>query len=242
MTDTQQQAGIRNRIYIAGKLFVRDPVPVNIAPRRFEAKNMTSNLSVKVDRAFVISGQPNILNRHDVVTPWPDLREGELLEHVDVVCAVGQPFDVCVWKQVYDVFDGDGTRKIFYLQRRMALTNISSFVPFTFPDWETQIVVYDKSLLDPTATGTSLTVVSKTSATIDSGTPSSGEAWVEDDGEQQGSLWLTKIRLGDAPGNFNDVLRASYIPLYRMVVDQEAPRSYAERLREPRSLKLAEVG
>lgn len=236
----QQQPAIRTRVWIAGKTVTRDPVPIQITSKRLEAKTKTANGAMRIDRCYRGAGMPNIPNRREFSLPWPDLREPALLEHVDIVCAIGQPFGLGLWKQEYDIFDGDGDNKSFYIQRRQLL---EGFTPDTvFGDYPTRVVLYDKPYSDPTAVGTSLTVVQKPSADIDTGDPTSGEAWIESEGRMIGNLWVSKVRLEAPPPLEFDCLLVIYVPLYEVVVDTEAPRSYAQALVEPRSLKLLEFG
>lgn len=243
-TDFQEHNALRNRIYVGGKVFSRDPVPVTVSIERFEAKTRTANLSLRVDRAFILTGQPNILDRHEILLPWRDLRESDMLEHIGLLAAVGQPFDVGVFKQMYDVFDGDEVTTDFFLQRRIMLSQpqVLPFVPVIFPDWPIRILRFNIPMLDPAAVSTELAITYKLSVDMDTGTPGPDEVFVEQDGHQLGDLWLTRIRLGSAPCADHDVLVAIYLPLYRMVVDQDLPRSYGEALVEPRGLKLVEIG
>lgn len=240
MTDIQQSSAIRTRIWLGGKYTTRDPLPVQISPKRFEVKTVTSNLGLRVDRPFVFAGFPNVRNRREFTLPWADLREPPMLEHLDVLANIGQPFGLGLWKQEYDIFDGDATNKTFFLQRRQLLPVVTPSP--TFPDYPTRVIVYDRSYLDPAAVATEQTVVQKTNATIDTGNPPAGTAWVESDGRQIGNLWVSEIRLGTAPPAASDCVVAAYLPLYTVVVDQEAPRSYAQALVEPRSLRLVEFG
>lgn len=240
MTAIQQKNAIRQRIYLAGMICERSPQSVQLTQKRFQVSTRTSNLGLRVDRAFTMAGMPNVRNRRELTLPWPTITEPPLLEHIDRLVAAGQPFGVGIWKQEYDVFDGDGDATTFYLQRRQLLPVLT---PDAMPaDYPTRVTVYDKSFLDPTATPDELDVVDKTAATIDTGDPASGEAWIETDGHQVGNIWVSKVRLGDPAPLASDCLIAAYLPLYTMVVDQEQPRSYAQALQEPRSLKLVEFG
>lgn len=240
MSILQQHSAIRCRIWIGGMTSTRDPMPVQITPKRFETKTRTSNLATRVDRCFTMEGMPNVRNRREFALPWADLREEGLLEHLDILAAIGQPFGLGLWKQETDVFDGDGVATTFYLQRRLLIPGV---VPQTsYPDFPTRVIVYDKPYIDPTKTATELTVVDKTAATIDTGTPGAGEAWVETDGRQFGNLWASKMRLGTAPPDEHDCLVAIYLPLYEVVIDAEQPRSYAQALVEPRSIRFIEFG
>lgn len=236
----QQKPAIRNRIWIGGKFAARDPVPIQVTLRRFEVKTRTSNLGMRVDRCFTLEGMPNVHNRAEIVLPWPDLRESGLLEHVDILANIGQPFELGLWKHVYDVFDGDGESKDFLLQRRLLLPTV---VPATeFDDYPTRVIVYDGPYTAPGVTPAEPTIVEKTSSTIDTGDPSAGTVWIETDGHQVGNVWVTKIRFGTAPPDFSDCVVVPYLPLYVVVVDQESPRSYERALVEQRGLRLVEFG
>jgi hypothetical protein len=242
MSELRQTAGLTTRVWVAGKFVSRDAVPVQISPKRFETKTRTSNLATRIDRVFTLAGMPNVRNRREIVLPWANLHEPGLLEHLDILAAIGQPFGLGLWKQEYDVFDGDAASLTFYLQRRQLLPAVTP--PTTFPNMPTRVIVYDKAYTDPTATPTELTVTQKSSSTIDTGDPSAGEAWVESDGEQIGNLWISKLRLNVAnvPPDAHDCLVAIYLPLYEVLVDQEAQRSYGQSLVEPRGLKFIEFG
>lgn len=238
--DVRQQGGIRNRMWIAGRFVERDPVPIQVTPKRFDAKVRTSNLGMRIDRPFTMAGMPNIRNRREFVLPWSDLREPGLLEHLDTLAAIGQPFGLGLWKQDYDVFDGDGANKTFYLQRRQLLPAVTP--PTSFPDYPTRVTVYDRSYLEDGATPTSLTVVAKTSSDIDTGDPGAGEAWIEGDGHQVGNLWVSKMRLETAPPDAHDCVVVAYLPLYQVVIDTDQPRSYGIAGQEPRSIRMVEFG
>lgn len=235
----QQHNGIRTRVYIGGKYTTRDPL-VQIGSKRFEAKQRTSNLAMRVDRAFTLAGMPNVRMRREFVLPWSDLREPGMLEHIDILTAVGQPFALGLWKHEYDVFDGDAENKTFYLQRRQLLEVTT---PVILPgDYPTRVTRYDKSYLDPAAVATELAVVQKLAADIDTGDPAAGEAWVESDGHMIGNLWVSKLRVGTAPPDAHDCLVAAYLPLYAVLIDAEQTRSYPQSLMEPRTLKMIEFG
>lgn len=240
MSTVQQRPAIRNLIWLGGKNTARDPVPVQITPKRFETKTRTSNLAMRVDRCFTMTGMPNVRNRREFTLPWADVREPELIEHLDVLAAAGQPFGLGIWKQETDVFDGDGENTTFFLQRRQLLAVVMPSTPY--PDYPTRVIRCDKSYLDPTHAETELTVVDKTAATIDTGDPGAGEAWIETDGHQIGNLWVSKMRLGTAPPDAHDCLVAIYLPLYEVVIEAEQPRQYAIALVEQRSLRLVEFG
>lgn len=239
MTDTQQQAGIRNRIYLGGKFFTRDPVPVQVTIQRYEAKTRVSNLSLRLDRPQTTAGLPNVRNRHEFLLPWVTMVESPLLEHLDSLAAVGQPFDLGLWKQVTDIWDGDGSTTTFLMQRRQILPAVTP--PVEWEDYPTQVFVLDRPYGDPDASVTTLTVVPKTSGDIFTGDPSTGEAWVESDGHSVGGLYVSTIRLADAPPDEYDCLVAIYLPLYKVVIDQEVPRNYSANLIEPRGFKLLEA-
>lgn len=244
MTDIRQQAGIWTRVWLGGKFIgIHDPVPIQITPKRFETKTRTSNLAIRVDRVFT-PGMPNIRNRREFFLPWSDLREPGILQHVDILAAIGQPIELGLWKPETDVFDGNALTKTFYLQRRQILPAVTP--PTTFPHYPTRIIRYDKSYLDPTATATELVLVNKTSAEINAGDPGSGSsgnlAWVEKEGDQFGNVWRTKVKLYTAPPDALDCLVAIYLPLYLVVVEAENQRSYAQSLVEPRGFRLTEFG
>jgi hypothetical protein len=240
MTEFQQQAAIRTKIWLGKNFITRSPLPVQVTPKRFETKTRTQNLGTRIDRVFTTAGMPNIRNRREFVLPWETIIEPEILEHLDILTAIGQPFGFGLWKHETDVFDGDGVSTTFYLQRRQLLPSV---VPQTeFPDYPTRIIVYDLPYTDPAAVATPVTVIQTPSVDMDTGGPSAGEAWVENEGSQIGNLWVTRVRLGTPPPAAFDCLVAIYLPFYEVVVDAEAPRSYAQALREPRTIRLWEFG
>jgi len=248
MSDQQQHSAIRSRIYLGGKFITRDPMPIQISPKRFEKKTTTSNLAMRVDRAFTMAGMPNVRNRREFTLPWSDLRDPAMLEHLDILAAVGQPFGLGLWKQETDVFDGDGVTRTFYMQRRQLLYSPEGVVPDpTFPDFPTRIIKCTGgtgSYLDPSSTKNVYTVQQKSKAEMDAGGDQSGEVWVNLESNLFGNLWTTEFRFpaGDAPAATTDNVVAVYLPLYQVVIDTEQPRSYAQSLVEPRTLKMVEFG
>jgi hypothetical protein len=238
MADNQEANAIRTRLYIGGDYINRDPVPVQVSITRFEKKNRMSNGSMRVDRMFTAPGFPNIRNRQEIVLPWPDLREPDLLERLGILCNMGQPFTLGLWKRFYDVFDGDGVNTTFFLQRRQLLPVVTPDP--TFPDYPTRVVRYSASY--PGGTPTELAVVQKDTGDINTGTPAANEAWVEEQGHMNGALWCSTVRLGTPPPAGPDVLVAMYLPLYEVVVDVEAQRNYAPKLVEPKIVKFSEFG
>lgn len=243
-----EQPGLRTRIWIQGYFSVRDPRQVDVTPRRMEVQIQTSSLGLRADRAYVKPGWANILERHDIAMVWPNIREPLLLQHLNSIKAMGQPFHVGIWKPVFEAYDGDGVRKDFYLQRRLLTPYVTA--PTDWPEHATRVVVYDKPFSNaespfagepgPT-TQTTMTIVDKTRANIDTGSPTSGEAWLETDGHVEGDRWLTKVRLGDAPPEEHDCLLIQYLPMYRVVINVEDARSYREVLTEPRGFKFMEL-
>ena len=239
----QQQNAIRSRIWLGGKFISRDPVPIQIVPQRFETKTRTMNLAMRVDRAFSSPGFPNIRNRRGFVLPWTDLREPEMLEHLDILSNIGQPFPLGLWKQEYDVYDNDGQNQTFYLQRRQLLYAPGGALPVTlWDDYPTRVLVYDKSYLDAAAVVTEPTIVQVHQADIDTGDPYPDEVWLSIEGEQIGNLWASKMRFGTAPVEATDNIVVIYLPLYEVILDTEQSRSYSQSLVEPRTLKLIEFG
>jgi hypothetical protein len=242
MTDIQQGNAIRARIWLGGQFIARDPVPVQMTPKRYEAKTPLSNLSKRIDRAQGVPGLPNILTSYEFTLPWSDLREPAVLEHIDQLDAVGQPFGLGLWKQEYDFFDLDGTGTIAnrYLRRRQLLQYATP--PAAPADFPTRAILYDSAYGTGAATPTELAVIPKASADIDTSGPGPGEAWVENEGRQVGGLWLTKVRVGATSfPDAHDCLVFIYLPLYTVAIKDGSPRSYAQALREPRTLVLEEV-
>ena len=239
MTDTQQQPGIQNPVWIGGRLIIRGPTNPEIRPKRFEAKTRTANTGLRIDRPYLGAGLPNLRSRHELHLPWRTVQESDLLDHLDTLAALGQPFDVGLWKHVYDVFDGDGTTKTFYLQRRQLRPNVT---PATdYPSYPTTATFYSATYGTTGATATPKTVVQKSTGSM-SGTPDAGEVWVENTGHRTGGLWLSTVKCAEAPANVHDALVISYMPLYSMTIDEEDPRVYPAGIVEPRGWRLSEVG
>jgi hypothetical protein len=240
--EIRQQNAIRNRVYIAGKSSVRDPL-VQVTKKRFETKTTMVNQAVRADRLFVDLGMPNILTRMEFLIGWADLREAGLLEHVDRLASIGQPFDFAIWKQEYDFFDGDGGTTDFLLQRRQAVAyNLPGGIPATvFADYATRFTSFSDPYGTPSATESELTVEHKNSGNIDTSGPSAGQVWVEDDGHLLNNRWVSTVRCGTAPAKKADILVATYLPLCKVVVDVEQPRNYREKLVESRQFRFIEV-
>lgn len=242
-------SGIRHKIYLAGRMLIRDPSPVQLAPARWESRTRLSNMGMRVDRGFIASGYPNILDKVSVMVPYSNVAESTLLEHLTTVASIGQPFDLCTFKQHKDVFDCDGTRTLFFLQRRVAAPVIEVIEPGFGAEYAnagvtTRIEIfaspYGTAGVTPT---TPYTVVYKTEAQIAAGTPASGEAWISSDGFSIGGT-LSKaasMELNPAPAAGTDCLIVTYVPLYRMTIESDAGRTFSEALTEARSLRLTEV-
>ncbi|MDQ5870843.1 MAG: hypothetical protein M3547_01370 [Acidobacteriota bacterium] len=239
MSEEQQQPGIRNRIYLGGRLFLRGPSPIELTPERYESHVRVSNLGLRIDRPQTTAGLPNIRNRHRYLLPWDTIEEASLLEHLDSLAAMGQPCDLGIWKHTTDMWDGDSVTTDFLLQRRQLLPSVTP--PTAWPDYPTRVLVTDKPYDDPTATVTPQTVVPKTFATIDTGTPAAGEAWIESDGRRIGGLFVSKMRLGTAPPNVRNCLRAIYLPFYKVAIAEERARVYTAGMIEPRAYLFSEA-
>jgi len=239
--------GLTTKIWIQGRTFTRDP-QIEVIPKRMEFQTQTSSMGRRVDRLFVKPGWANILERHEIVMNWPNIHELSLLQHLNTLAAMGRPFHLTIWKQVFEAFDGDGVRTDFFLQRRLALGYAAP--PVTYPQFPTRVAVYDQPFTNaespfagepkPTAVAVPI-IVHKTAANILSGTPAAGVVWLEDDGHVEGDRWLTRVRFGTPPPAIADSVVIFYLPLYRGVIDQVNPRSYREALAEPRGFKFAEL-
>jgi len=248
MSDTEQQPGIRTPLWIAGRFSLRSPLPT-VTRTRLEKLTQTANGARRGDRLFVTDGLPNILELFSFALSWTELQVAGLLEYADMLQGVGQPFFFGLWKHFYPVYDVDGTTKRFLLPRLPLFIGDGdnpdldmATPPGAWPDYPLRVTRYDKPLTDPTATASPMTVVAKTAATIETGNPSSGEAWVESDGHASGLAMYSTLRLGTAPASGHDTLSVAYIPAFRVVVEGEDPRAYQPGLSEPRGLKLAELG
>lgn len=244
---TDQQPSVRNNPWIAGLLAKRGVNPLALNDKRYENKQVLSNFAEQIDRPYIGAGYPNLLTQVAAVLSWGDLRESGLLEHVSTLLAIGQPFDVCLFKQVYEVYDGDGTTKEFVMRRRPADpvlnpggTAITGVV--WHADYIPRVTRYSAPYGTVGASATEYTVSFFTSAHIDDADPSSGEAWIESDGHASGKLTVARLRLGTAPGAGSDRLVVRYVPLLRMAPDGDHAKSYQEKLVEAHTLKLLEVG
>lgn len=242
---TEQLRGIRNPLVLGGKILGRrDPIPIGSVPTRYSAISRTAGASGRIDRLFLREGQPNNLIGYEFSLPWRLISEPGLLSHLDSLEACGQIVDFVLWKQDYQIFDGDGTTQTFWLRRRQAMQAVTPRA--TFEDYATVAFSYDKPYWDPAATETALAVTQKSNATIDAGSPSAGEIWIEQEGELPTSgdgtgLWWTKIRTGDVLPHVHDCFRVVFIPIYAVAVATVTERSYAEALAEGRGFKLTEV-
>lgn len=239
----EQEPGIRTPLWIAGRFIIRGPAPLQLTPKRFEVATRTSNLALRMDRPYIAVGDfalPNIRSRHELALPWSTVQEAELIEHLDLLVAKGQPFDMGIWKHTYDIFDGDGSTTTFFLQRRQLLPAVTP--PTLFPSYPTKVDRYSAAYGTTGATATPYTVVQKTTAEIDAGTPGASIAWIESTGRKTGNLWVSKIKVNPAPADVADSLVVSYMPLYSVVIEEERPRSYVAGIVEPRGFTLAEFG
>lgn len=240
MSANPQQPDLRNKIWLGGRGVRRDPVPVTVSLKPFEAQTRMADGSLRVDR-LLLEGYPNKFNRFQLGLTFNTVREAPQLELIDSLLALGQPFDVCLFKQAYDFFDGDGATKEFVIQRRIAQPIVQSAIGVTwYPDYATQLYRYAGPYGDPASAETVLTVTIKTSATMDTGTPGANDAWVEQEGHADGNKLVTRVRLGTAPVANADVLKAVYLPYMRMVIESDAGRTYDRGLQESRSFKLTE--
>jgi hypothetical protein len=247
-TDT---SGIRHKVYMAGRLLERDPAPIQLAPKRWEGKVRLSNNASHIDRGYIEPFFPNILDKVDIMLPYSHVAETALLEHLSTVLAIGQPFDVCTFKQHKDVFDGDGSQKVFYLQRLPAMPMMEAFEPgigaaYAIDGFSTRVELFSAaygSSASAVTPSTTLTVTYKTETEIAGGTPGAGVAWVSSDGfSVEGSLMRgATIKLGTAPANAHDSLIVTYIPLYRMAVESDSGRTFNQALQEARNIKLSEL-
>lgn len=236
----KQDPSIRTRLWMGGRFFVRDPNTFQVTPRRFEQVTRVSNLAMRIDRPYVPAGaaMPNVRTRAEFNFVWSTINEDSLLDHLDSLIAKGQPFELAMWKQVYDIFDGDGSTTSFLLQRRLALPSVTP--PTEFPDYPTVVKYLDKPYGDPTAVETEYAVVYKTTAEM-AGTPGAGAAWIENTGHRVNNLWVSSMKANPAPPAVADSLVAIYLPLHEVVPD-EGQRAYTQGIVEPRTLRLVEFG
>lgn len=239
MTDIQQQPAIRNPLWIGNRFIIRGPAPIQLSPKRFEAMTPTANLSLRVDRPYWGAGYPNLRNRHDFVLPWKTVQEADLIEYLDIMGSTAQPFDMGLWKHVYDVFDGDNTATTFYLQRRQLHPTVTPGADY--PDYPTRATFWSKPFGTVGAIATEKTVEQKSTAAM-SGTPAAGEVWIETPGHKTGNLWISTVKCAEPPPAKSDCFVVAYMPLYAVVVVEENPRSYEAGMSEPRAYRLREFG
>lgn len=240
MSYNYQEPAIRNPIWLGGRVFERGPSTLQMTAHRFEQATRVSNLGLRMDRPYIPAGaaMPNVRTRVEFNFQWPTLQEDALLDHLDSLIAKGQPFELAIWKHVYDVFDGDGTTTSFLLQRRLALPTVT---PATvFADYPTVVKHIDAPYGTVGATETLYTVVYKTTAEM-TGSPASGEAWIETTGHRINNLWVSSMKVNPAPADGADTLVAAYLPLYEVVPD-EGQRAYTQGVVEPRTVRLQEFG
>lgn len=245
MVEIRQQSSIRNRPWIAGKVASRGVGPLALTGKRYESKQMLSNTAMQIDRPFITAGMANLITQESAVLSWQDLREAGLLEHLSILLSIGRPFDVCLFKQLYESFDGDGTTQTFYLRRRPA-DPVVSVEPGIFwaanEDYPVRVISYSDPYGTAGATSSDLTVALKDNSDIDTGDPGAGEVWIDAQGEDLGPLTVSRMRFGTAPDAKRDIFVVAYIPLFIMAPDGDNARSYQERLVESHTLKLVEVG
>lgn len=233
-----QDPAIRTSIWLGGSFTQRGPSTIGYTPRRFETVTRTANLGIRVDRPYTQAVLPNVRTRAEFNFAWPTVQEGELLDRLDSLLAKGQPFEMAMWKQAYDIFDGDGSTTTFLLQRRLLLPTVTPDV--VWDSYLTEVYASDAPYGTVGAAQTSYTVSYKTTAEL-SGTPGTNEAWIEDTGHRVNGLWVSTMKVNPAPDAVKDALVAIYLPLYE-VVGEEGPRSYTQGIVEPRTIKLTEFG
>lgn len=241
MTYGMQQPAIRNRVVLGGKAFLAPPSVIQMIPRRFEQLTRVSNLAMRIDRPYIPAGaaMPNVRTRHDFTFQWPTLQKEALLDHLDSLLAKGQPFEFVMWKQAYDIWDGDGATTTFLIQRRLAMPNVTPQTEWA--DYATVVKYLDKPYGDPTATETLYDPVLYKSTAAMSGTPAAGEAWIEGPGHRVNNLWVSTMKVNPAPPAVADSLVAIYLPLYELMANEQE-RSYSQGIVEPRTVKAEEFG
>lgn len=247
MSSVLENSSLDNHIWVAGMKIGRGPARVDLRPQRAEATTVTSNLGKRRDRVFIDDGYPNVPNKIDLSLTWPDVREDVILEHLTSLSNIGQPFDVAVFKQESDFFDGDGLNKVFYLQRRVVGPTFYSDNPETelFPNYQIRPTSFAAQFGTSGATPTTITnpakLIYKTAATIDGpGSPAADEIWIEEDGHAKGDRLDTKIIIGTAPADGHDTFRVTYIPLMRMLISSDSGRAFETKLRMARSFVFTE--
>lgn len=81
--------------------------------------------SLTTDRGYCFTGQPDVIQKYSFSAKWPRLTSADY-RVFQQIRARAQPFDVCIWKPISELFSGDGSSTIFYLQRREAISVVSS--------------------------------------------------------------------------------------------------------------------
>jgi hypothetical protein len=250
---TSQSGGIRNRIWLGGKFVGRDPIPVGITPRKMEATTITSNTALRIDRPYVFAGYPNIRNRHDIMLPWNTITESDIIEHLDKCAAMGGAVDLCVWKQVTDMFSAeapdpsivtpygaptDAGQTRFYLQRRQAVEFVT---PPTFYDEYTTRMFYNANGFGY-PTGDQEITITQVNGQPAAGITGALEATMSKQGELYGNIIRTPFVLSFLPPyGVADTIWVIYVPLYKVVISEQA-RSYGQNLQEPRKFNILEFG
>lgn len=77
------------------------------------------------DRGYCFAGQPDVVQKYSFAIKWPRMTSTDYREF-QRIRATAASVDVCIWKYVVELFSGDGSNKNFLLQRRQAITAISS--------------------------------------------------------------------------------------------------------------------
>lgn len=81
--------------------------------------------TLTTDRGYCFAGQPDVIQKYSFAVKWPRLTTSDYREF-HRIRARAWTFDVCIWKPIVELFSGDASQTVFNLQRRQAISVISS--------------------------------------------------------------------------------------------------------------------
>lgn len=147
---------------------------------------------------------------------------------VNWLLAKGGTHTLTVWRHVELAYEGDGTRSEYYLPWRHA--------PYveTAPAEDASFSRLGLFATTDPADQTGLTVVSKTTAQYDGGTPASGELWADNEAT---ATFRVKLNAALADGT---ILYISMVPRFT-VVEASSEQQQLGPVREPKGILFQEV-
>lgn len=147
---------------------------------------------------------------------------------VEEICSGPGPYDLVTWKRIHPQYAGNGSRVAFKLYHQIATYAYTP--PAEFPAERFAVEVRVGTL----GSTTDLTVLEKSQAAYDAGTPGASEVWFITDG--------VDFKVGTAP-TAGQRLFVRMVPIYSVFEAPESERDYpnGSTIREPRSLELVEA-